>query len=41
MMVPQLLVLTCFAVVICLFLFCVGLFLRGVSSCGLVLSGLF
>nr|YP_010230648.1 ATP synthase F0 subunit 8 [Bathymodiolus aduloides]QSV10325.1 ATP synthase F0 subunit 8 [Bathymodiolus aduloides] len=41
MMVPQFLVLACFAVMVCLFLSCVGLFLRGVSDYALVLSGLF
>nr|YP_009520105.1 ATP synthase F0 subunit 8 [Bathymodiolus securiformis]ATB19136.1 ATP synthase F0 subunit 8 [Bathymodiolus securiformis] len=41
MMVPQFLVLACFAVVVCLFLLCGGLFLRGVSGRELVMSKLF
>nr|YP_010570467.1 ATP synthase F0 subunit 8 [Gigantidas vrijenhoeki]UZG65980.1 ATP synthase F0 subunit 8 [Gigantidas vrijenhoeki] len=41
MMVPQFLVLACFVVVVCLFLLCSGLFMRGVSGCELIMGSLF
>nr|WIW39765.1 ATP synthase F0 subunit 8 [Bathymodiolus septemdierum] len=41
MMVPQFLVIVCFFVLICLFLFCSGLLMRDMSGFGLILSKLF